>query len=588
MACMKFSFVSSPSRSWTASSAGVSRNASSLLINRCSSASSRTCMCMPLSKSTPFTATTAPSVQGYDALLKYLRPPVMLPPEVDDSARLMELLEGTQRALQRSSEPRGTMMLIDTLQRLGIAYHFEEDIAALLEQFSDENLGDEDLFTTALCFRLLRHNGHQISTDVFRKFMDKNMEFKESLSEDTVGLLSLYEASYLGANGEDVLSQAVEFSEIHLKKAIPVMAPQLRRQVLQSFELPRHLRMARLEARRYIEEYSNESDHSSALLELAMLDFNKVQALHQMELAEISRWWKHLGLVDKLSFARDRPLECFLWTVGLLPEPKYSGCRIELAKNIAILLVIDDIFDTHGSFSDLVLFTDAIRRWDLNAMEQLPEYMKICYMALYNTTNEVSYKVLKEHGWSVRSYLQKTWIDMIEGFMLEAEWLNNGHIPNLEDYIENGVTTAGTYMALVHVFFLIGKGVTDENVKLLVKPYPKLFSSSGRILRLWDDLGTAKEEQERGDVASSIQLFMKENDIKSEDEARKQIIQLIQGLWKELNGELIAPNALPLPIIKTAFNMSRTSQVVYQHDEDSYFSSVDNYVQSLFFTPVEL
>ncbi|KAK2987975.1 hypothetical protein RJ640_011238 [Escallonia rubra] len=587
MACMKFSIVSSLSRSWTASSAGVSINASSLLINRCSSSSSCTCMCTPLSTSAPSTA-TVPSVQGYDALPKYLRPPVMLPPEVDDSARLMELLEGTQRALQRSSEPRGTMMLIDTLQRLGIAYHFEEDIAALLEQFSDENLGDEDLFTTALCFRLLRHNGHQISTDVFRKFMDKNGEFTESSSEDTVGLLSLYEASYLGANGEDALSQAMEFSEIHLKKAIPVMAPQLRRQVLQSFELPRHLRMARLEARRYIEDYSNESDHSSALLEVAMLDYNKVQALHQMELAEISRWWKHLGLVDKLSFARDRPLECFLWTVGLLPEPKYSGCRIELAKNIAILLVIDDIFDTYGSFSDLVLFTDAIRRWDLNAMEQLPEYMKICYMALYNTTNEVSYIVLKEHGWSVRSYLQKTWIDMIEGFMLEAEWLNNGHIPNLEDYVENGVTTAGTYMALVHVFFLIGKGVTDENVKLIVKPYPKLFSCSGRILRLWDDLGTAKEEQKRGDVASSIQLFMKENSIKSEDEARKQVIQLINGLWKELNGELIAPNALPLPIIKTAFNMSRTSQVVYQHDEDSYFSSVDNYVQSLFFSPLEL
>lgn len=75
------------------------------------------------------------------------------------------------------------------------------------------------------------------------------------------------------------------------------------------------------------------------------------------------RWWKHLGLVDKLSFARDRPLECFLWTVGILPEPKYSSCRIELAKTIAILLVIDDIFDTYGSFDQLVLFTNAIRRY---------------------------------------------------------------------------------------------------------------------------------------------------------------------------------------------------------------------------------
>lgn len=67
--------------------------------------------------------------------------------------------------------------------------------------------------------------------------------------------------------------------------------------------------------------------------------------------------------MEKLSFARDRPLECFLWMVGLLPEPKYSSCRIEGAKTVAILLVIDDIFDTYGKMDELVLFTHAIRRY---------------------------------------------------------------------------------------------------------------------------------------------------------------------------------------------------------------------------------
>lgn len=82
---------------------------------------------------------------------------------------------------------------------------------------------------------------------------------------------------------------------------------------------------------------------------------------------------------------------------------------------------------------------------------------------------------------------------MVEGFMVEAEWFNGGRTPNLEDYIENGVSTAGSYMALVHLFFLIGEGVTNQNARLLMeKPYPKVFSSAGRILRLWDDLGTAK------------------------------------------------------------------------------------------------
>ncbi|XP_027172070.1 geraniol synthase, chloroplastic-like [Coffea eugenioides] len=227
-----------------------------------------------------------------------------------------------------------------------------------------------------------------------------------------------------------------------------------------------------------------------------------------------------------------------------------------------------------------------VKRWDLEAMEGLPEYMRICYMALYNTTNEICYKILKENGWSVLPYLKATWIDMIEGFMLEASWYNNGQVPNMEEYVENGVTTAGAYMAMVHLFFLIGQGVTEENVKLLMKPYPKLFSCSGRILRLWDDLGTAKEEQERGDLASSIQLFMRENNITCDEEGRKRILQLIDNLWKDLNWELVSRDAMPLAIIKAAFNMARSSQVVYQHEEESYFSSVDNYVESLFFTPI--
>ena len=74
-------------------------------------------------------------------------------------------------------------------------------------------------------------------------------------------------------------------------------------------------------------------------------------------------WWEELGLAKKLSFARDRPLECYFWTVGILPEPKYSECRIELAKTIAILLVIDDMYDSYAPLDELVIFTEAIRRF---------------------------------------------------------------------------------------------------------------------------------------------------------------------------------------------------------------------------------
>ena len=40
-------------------------------------------------------------------------------------------------------------------------------------------------------------------------------------------------------------------------------------------------------------------------------------------------------------------------------------------------------------------------------MDQLPEYMKICFLALFNSTNEMAYDALKEHGSHIVSYLKK-------------------------------------------------------------------------------------------------------------------------------------------------------------------------------------
>lgn len=46
-------------------------------------------------------------------------------------------------------------------------------------------------------------------------------------------------------------------------------------------------------------------------------------------------------------------------------------------------------------------------RWDIKSIEQLPEYMKICFLALYNTTNEMGYEILKDQGLNIIPYLHK-------------------------------------------------------------------------------------------------------------------------------------------------------------------------------------
>ncbi|CAL5200489.1 unnamed protein product [Lathyrus oleraceus] len=501
----------------------------------------------------------------------------------EDKTRSLDQVKRRSRdALLNSSDPIQTMKMIESIQGLGISHHLEDEINMQLERICDWD-ASTNLFATSLQFRLLRHNGWPASSDIFRNFLDKSGNFKESLTKDICGMLSLYEASYLGTEDEEILKKALEFSRTHLNEFISHMSPEIGyRHIVRSLTLPKHLRMARLEARNYMDEYIHASNQIPALLELAKLDNDMIQSLHQTELAEICRWWKELGLIEKLSFARDRPTECFLWRVGIFPEPCYTNCRIQLTKTICILDVIDDIFDNYGTLDQLVLFTYAIKRWDLDAMEQLPEYMKICYVALYNTTNEISYSIQKEHGITVVSYLKRTWMDMFDAYLEEAKWFNSGHVPSFRTYLDNGAISVGSCMALVHATFLIGDGLSKETISMM-KPYPRLFTCSGEILRLWDDLGTSTEEQERGDNASSIQCFMGENDIRDENEGRKRIRLVIRNLWRELNG-LAMNKTVPLSVVKASLNMARTAQVIYQHGDDKSTFTVDDYVQTLLFS----
>lgn len=41
-------------------------------------------------------------------------------------------------------------------------------------------------------------------------------------------------------------------------------------------------------------------------------------------------------------------------------------------------------------------------------MEELPDYMKTCFRALDDITNEISYNIYKKHGWNPTHLLRKS------------------------------------------------------------------------------------------------------------------------------------------------------------------------------------
>ncbi|KAK4367089.1 hypothetical protein RND71_014969 [Anisodus tanguticus] len=220
--------------------------------------------------------------------------------------------------------------------------------------------------------------------------------------------------------------------------------------------------------------------------------------LHKQELAEVSRWWKDLDFVTTLPYARDRTVECYFWTVGVYFEPQYSQARVMLAKTIAMISIVDDTFDAYGIVKDLETYTDAIQRWDISQLDQLPDYMKFSYKALLDLY-EAYEKELSGDGRSHVVYHAKERMkEIVRNYNVEANGL-------LKDICH--LTLSGC----------------SKN--------PQILEANVTLCRVIDDIATYEVEKSRGQIATGIECYMRDYGVSTE-EARM--------LMKEFLGRLLS------------------------------------------------
>ncbi|ONI13051.1 hypothetical protein PRUPE_4G200100 [Prunus persica] len=465
------------------------------------------------------------------------------------------------------------MKLIDAIQRLGVAYRFEKEIEEALEHiyaanhFHDDD-GDGDLYDVSLGFRLLRQHGHYVSCRIFNKFKDsKNGGFKESLIADVPGMLSFYEATHLRVHGEDILEEAIVFTTKHLESATTHVSYELAEQIAQALERPLRKSLERLCARQFMSIYQDEASHNEALLKLAKSDFNLVQSLHKQELSEIIRWWKQLDFGRKLPFARNRIVELYCWVLGVYFEPQYLFGRKFLTKIIALLCVMDDIYDAFGTFEELEIFTEAIhQRWHANCMDGLRDYMQIFFHALLNVFNEIEEEMVKEGRAYRAHYAKEAWKTNAKAYFDEAKWFHEGCIPSMEEYMR--VATASAGHTTLTTMSLLGMGdiVTKESFEWLLND-PKILRASNIIGRLMDDIVSSKFEKERGHVASAIDCYRKQYEVSDEQEIIDAFNKQIVDSWKDINEEFLRPTSVPMPILVRVLNLTRVADLIYKKDD---------------------
>ncbi|KAK4572334.1 hypothetical protein RGQ29_030677 [Quercus rubra] len=395
--------------------------------------------------------------------------------------------------------------------------------------YNNDHCGDtwkaENLYARALKFRLPRqHRYVSLKTEV--------LPYVEPVIYVNTPSIAYCRPSFLSIEGENILEEAKDFSTKHLEEYINQNKDKnLAAIINHSLELPLHWRMLRLEARWFIDIYRTRKDMYPILLELAELDFNMVQAAHQFDLKQVSRWWKSIALAEKLSFARDRLMENFFWTTGKIFLPQFGYCRRILTKVNSLITTIDDTF---------VIMKKTTHASDI-------------YIIPLTILNEMAFDTLKEQRFHINiRYLKKAWADLCRSYLLEAK------CP--QEYIENAWISRSAPTILVHAYFFVTNPITMEALDCL-EGYPNIIRWSSMILRLVDDFGTSM-----GDVPKAIQCYMNETSA-SEEDACEYVRYLIFATWNKLNEEQVVSYPFNQLFIEIALNLARMAQCIYQHGD---------------------
>nr|Q49SP7.1 RecName: Full=Gamma-curcumene synthase; AltName: Full=PatTpsA [Pogostemon cablin]AAS86319.1 gamma-curcumene synthase [Pogostemon cablin] len=506
-------------------------------------------------------------------------------------AQGIEALKEEARSMLMAAKSAKVMILIDTLERLGLGYHFEKEIEEKLEAIYKKEDGDDyDLFTTALRFRLLRQHQRRVPCSVFDKFMNKEGKFEEEpLISDVEGLLSLYDAAYLQIHGEHILQEALIFTTHHLTRIEPQLDDHspLKLKLNRALEFPFYREIPIIYAHFYISVYERDDSRDEVLLKMAKLSYNFLQNLYKKELSQLSRWWNKLELIPNLPYIRDSVAGAYLWAVALYFEPQYSDVRMAIAKLIQIAAAVDDTYDNYATIREAQLLTEALERLNVHEIDTLPDYMKIVYRFVMSWSEDFERDATIKEQMLATPYFKAEMKKLGRAYNQELKWVMERQLPSFEEYMKNSEITSGVYIMFTVISPYLNSA-TQKNIDWLLSQ-PRLASSTAIVMRCCNDLGSNQRESKGGEVMTSLDCYMKQHGA-SKQETISKFKLIIEDEWKNLNEEWAATTCLPKVMVEIFRNYARIAGFCYKNNGDAYTSPkiVQQCFDALFVNPLRI
>ncbi|VVB05221.1 unnamed protein product [Arabis nemorensis] len=439
----------------------------------------------------------------------------------------------------------------------------------------EDLIGDEnDLSLITIMFRVFRTYGHNMSSDVFKRFIGDDGKLEEPLMGDAKDILSLYGAAHFGTTTDYILEKVLMFTSNHLESLLAggTCPPHISRLIRNTLYLPQRWNMEAVVAREYITFYEQEEDHDKMLLKLAKLNFKLLQLHYIKELKTFITWWMKLDLTSKIPTQfRERIVEAWLAGLMIYFEPQFSGGRVIAAKFIYLLTILADACDHYFSIPELTRLVECVVRWSPDEVDTLEEMSRLVFQLTLDVFDDIEREL---------KILVRANLDLIK-------WARGNQMPCFEEYVEVGGVALTSYATLMYSFVGMGETVVKEAYEWVISR-PKLIKSLAAKGRLMDDMTDFENDMSNGFAANAINYYMKQF-LVTKEEAILECQKMIVDTNKTVNEELLKTTAVPHLVLKQAHNFGRLLHVLDSHSDDIYNCSegkLKEYIVTLLVDPI--
>ncbi|XP_075086688.1 cis-abienol synthase, chloroplastic-like isoform X11 [Nicotiana tabacum] len=502
------------------------------------------------------------------------------------------------------------LFLVDALQNLGVDRYFKTEVKRVLDEIYRLWLEkNEEIFSDvahcAMAFRLLRMNNYEVSSVELEGFVDQEHFFTTSSGKlmNHVAILELHRASQVAIHErkDHILDKISTWTRNFMEqKLLDKHIPDRSKKEMEFAMRKFYGTFDRVETRRYIESYKMDSFkilkaayrssgiNNIDLLKFSEHDFNLCQTRHKEELQQMKRWFTDCKL-EQVGLSQQYLYTSYFIIAAILFEPEYADARLAYAKYAIIITAVDDFFDCFICKEELQNIIELVERWEgYSTVGFRSERVRIFFLALYKMVEEIAAKAETKQGRCVKDHLINLWIDMLKCMLVELDlWKIKSTTPSIEEYLSVACVTIGVPCFVLTSLYLLGPKLSKDVIES--SEVSALCNCTAAVARLINDIHSYKREQAESSTNMVSILITQSQGTISEEEAIRQIKEMMESKRRELLGMVLQNKESQLPqVCKDLFwTTINAAYSIHTHGDGYRFpEEFKNHINDVIYKPL--